>query len=162
MTTPFTAEVPEIETTSLIASVSDVGPSHDAARFRELIRKVESAVTSNEKGDALETLCNEAFLIFDKFKVRRNFATATEEIDLVIQNWSQEIGWLKDHGFFIPVECKNWSGNCGMPNTRHSKKRYVTGEGFPLWASSSHGTASQEPSISMPCAAVLVILSLPS
>jgi len=85
----------------------------DPLGMARLLENVTSAKTPDEKGKALEALCKALFLTVNGFKVEGNIKTSTEEIDLTIQKWTQEIEWLTHHPFYILAECKNWSGKCG-------------------------------------------------
>jgi len=84
----------------------------DVPALNTFIKQVEIAATANAKGRALEDLLSALFQSVPGFQVSQRQRTQTEEIDLLVENNSQE-GWLKGEGSLILVECKNWQSKCG-------------------------------------------------
>ena len=80
--------------------------------FSSMLTEVGSAKTANLKGKALEKLMVALFSTIKGFKVEAGPRTKTEEIDLFVENGSDEPG-LRSEGSVILVECKNWSKKCG-------------------------------------------------
>jgi Holliday junction resolvase-like predicted endonuclease len=77
-----------------------------------LINEVENLKSANEKGRALEELLARLFSSLKGFSVlQRNIKTATEEIDLIILNSSNDPRFSKESAIIL-VECKNWSKKC--------------------------------------------------
>jgi hypothetical protein len=72
---------------------------------------VESAKTAAEKGTALENLMVELFSTIRGFRMDSRLKTKTEELDIFIENGSDEPG-LRTEGNVILVECKNCSTKC--------------------------------------------------
>lgn len=82
-----------------------------ADRERLIRRAYEDARTLTniqEKGKALEDLVAALFSSVEGFLVfERNCKTATEEIDIVVENRSLDLWWQKLGALFL-IECKNW------------------------------------------------------
>jgi ActR/RegA family two-component response regulator len=82
-----------------------------ADRERLIRRAYEDAQTLTniqEKGKALEDLVAALFSSVEGFLVfERNCKTATEEIDIVVENRSLDPLWQKLGALFL-IECKNW------------------------------------------------------
>ena len=113
LTAPCVPDTSSQEIVSFSDSVTELGAEYDKGKLTNLVKKVETAQQPKEKGDALEILCKEILQLSKGFKVTGNVVTVTEEIDLVLQNWHQDVAWLERHGFYILGECKNWSTRCG-------------------------------------------------
>jgi hypothetical protein len=79
--------------------------------FTAMLKKVESAKTAAEKGTALEHLMIELFSTIRGFRLDSRSKTKTEELDIFIENGSDEPG-LRTEGNVILVECKNCSTKC--------------------------------------------------
>jgi hypothetical protein len=77
-----------------------------------LVNAVETSHSSDERGRALEELLGKLLSAVPGFSVTGRIKTATEEIDLVVLNGSDDPLWRKESQLLI-VECKNWSGKCG-------------------------------------------------
>lgn len=95
------------------------------AQFRNLIQQVNTAVTTNEKGRALEDLIAFFFPIVPGVEIaERNAlnAFATEEVDVALWNNRDAVGM-----YFMPniilVECKNWSNACGSQEVAYFVNR---------------------------------------
>lgn len=68
--------------------------------------------TAHEKGLALEELTSRLFGSIPGFLATGHVSTKTEEIDIRIQNGSEDEVWRRESALLI-AECKNWSGSCG-------------------------------------------------
>ncbi len=70
--------------------------------------------TSHEKGVALEELTTRLFQMVPGFSATGHIVTrfGTEEIDINIQNASEDPVWQRESDMLI-AECKNWSKKCG-------------------------------------------------
>jgi len=77
-----------------------------------LVNAVETSQSSDDKGRALEELLGKLLSAVPGFSVTDRIKTATEEIDIVVLNGSDDPLWRKESQLLI-VECKNWSGKCG-------------------------------------------------
>ncbi len=80
--------------------------------LEELVKRVEEERDANEKGRLLEELMLRLFQQVHGWGCRSRRITATEEIDIVVMNESEDSLWEKE-GLVILVECKNWSAKCG-------------------------------------------------
>jgi hypothetical protein len=80
--------------------------------FTSMLHAVETAKTAAEKGEALERLMVGLFSTIRGFRLDSRSRTKTEEIDIFIENSSNELG-LRGEGNIVLVECKNWSKKCG-------------------------------------------------
>jgi hypothetical protein len=83
-----------------------------AGSLEQLVNKVETAQSTDDKGRSLEELCSRLFESIDGFAVTGRLRTATEEIDISIVNGSTEPRLLGESAVIL-AECKNWSGKCG-------------------------------------------------
>lgn len=83
--------------------------------FKELELAVDNAEDPNDKGQALEDLCECFFSGIEGVEVREKRArTASEEIDLLL--WNGQVDQvLSKWEAVILVECKNWSDPVGVP-----------------------------------------------
>lgn len=79
--------------------------------FMAMLQEVERAKTAEQKGKALEKLMVELFSTIRGFRLDSRSKTKTEEIDIFIENGSDEPG-LRNEGNVILVECKNCSTKC--------------------------------------------------
>jgi hypothetical protein len=68
--------------------------------------------TAHEKGLRLEELVSRLFNQVPGFSATGRVLTETEEIDIRIQNTSDDAFWRRESALLI-AECKNWSTNCG-------------------------------------------------
>ncbi|KMY44705.1 hypothetical protein AC622_11080 [Bacillus sp. FJAT-27916] len=80
--------------------------------LKELVRDVDNATNSYEKGKTLERLIKIFFAQVEGFSVDVNRKTKTEEIDIQITNESESEFWRKEKLIFIG-ECKNWNKKVG-------------------------------------------------
>ncbi len=76
------------------------------------LEQVNEAKGSNARGKVLEELMASLLETVTGFEIKQREQTATEEIDLVVVNSSNEARW-RQSGPLILFECKNWSSNCG-------------------------------------------------
>jgi hypothetical protein len=83
-----------------------------ASSLDELVEMVKTAKTSNEKGRSLEELICQLFETIPGFSINRRVLTATEEIDIVVLNGSDDPRFKREKALLL-AECKNWSGKCG-------------------------------------------------
>lgn len=78
-----------------------------------LLAAAQGATSADEKGTSLERLIGALFRTIPQMQVASvRCRTATEEIDLLVLNQRDDARW-RGEGFYIPVECKNWSTRCG-------------------------------------------------
>jgi hypothetical protein len=68
--------------------------------------------TTLEKGRTLEELTSRLFNSIPGFAATGHVVTETEEIDVRIQNGSDDPHW-RDESYLLLAECKNWSSACG-------------------------------------------------
>lgn len=68
--------------------------------------------TTHEKGQTLEELASRLFNSVPGFAATGHVVTETEEIDIRIQNGSDDPHW-RDESYLLLAECKNWSSTCG-------------------------------------------------
>lgn len=78
----------------------------------KLVEGVETARSSDERGRALEELMCRLFESLPGFSVSSRVRTATEEIDIMILNDSNDPRFRRESAILL-AECKNWSGKCG-------------------------------------------------
>jgi hypothetical protein len=79
----------------------------------ELINKMRDG-TAHEKGLRLEELVSRLFNQVPGFGATGRVLTETEEIDIRIQNRSDDPFWIRESALLI-AECKNWTSSCGHP-----------------------------------------------
>lgn len=77
----------------------------------ELVNRMREG-TAHDKGLALEELASRLFGTVAGFTATGRVSTATEEIDIRIQNASEDEVWRREAALLI-AECKNWSAKCG-------------------------------------------------
>lgn len=95
------------------ADLATARPIVSKEPFDELLASVEAAKTSDEKGRTLENLIAALFKSVAGFeKIERRIHTETEEIDLSIENESDDARFRREKAIIL-VECKNWSSKCG-------------------------------------------------
>lgn len=68
--------------------------------------------TTHDKGRTLEELTSRLFNSVPGFAATGHVVTETEEIDIRIQNGSDDPHW-RDESYLLLAECKNWSSTCG-------------------------------------------------
>jgi len=96
----------------LVHKISDEYSTYKLVDIPDLIKRVTTAKSANEKGRVLEELISRVFTKISGFRVIERLLTETEEIDLVIFNESSSTFWQKESPLIL-VECKNWSSTCG-------------------------------------------------
>jgi hypothetical protein len=77
-----------------------------------LVERVETATSTDDKGRSLEELASRLFEQVPGFAVTGRIRTATEEIDISIVNDATEPR-LRRESALILVECRNWTSKCG-------------------------------------------------
>lgn len=78
----------------------------------------------NRKGKLLEELVKDLFRATPGFEhVKTRLSNESEEIDVVIENRSDDPLWRNDGTQYLLAECKNWSSHCDASEFRnfHSK-----------------------------------------
>lgn len=80
--------------------------------LNKLIRAVQNAKTTDEKGRSLEELVARLFGSIRGLTVADRVRTETEEIDLTVLNDCDDVRFKRESVLFL-VECKNWTGKCG-------------------------------------------------
>ena len=114
----ISAEVEEVaehaanEVGQRIAEVAARVSGWGAETLDALADAVETAVSANDKGRALEELCSRLFASVPGLTVTGRVRTETEEIDITVVNGSDEPR-LRREGVLILAECKNWTSKCG-------------------------------------------------
>ncbi|MEO7730333.1 MAG: response regulator [Kofleriaceae bacterium] len=79
---------------------------------------VRTEADRNRKGKLLEELVRLLFQATPGFgRVTTRLANGTEEIDIKVDNQSDDSVW-KDEGPYLLGECKNWSSPCGSKEAR--------------------------------------------
>jgi hypothetical protein len=68
--------------------------------------------TADEKGQVLEELSSRLFNTVPGFAATGRVRTKTEDIDIRVQNASEDEVWRRESALLI-AECKNWTGSCG-------------------------------------------------
>lgn len=90
------------------------------AVLRETWQRVQTETDRNRKGKALEDLVQLLFRATPGFeRVTTNLRNEVEEIDVVIENRSDDPAWKQDGSSYILAECKNWSRPCDVPELRN-------------------------------------------
>jgi len=79
----------------------------------ELIDRMREG-TAHEKGLRLEELASRLFNQVPGFAATGRVLTETEEIDIRIQNTSDDPFWIRESALLM-AECKNWTTSCGHP-----------------------------------------------
>lgn len=102
--------------------------SKDAV-VRELLEtwdRVRTETDRNRKGLLLEELVRLLFRATPGFeRVETRVKNELEEIDIVVENRSDDPIWVKDGSSYVLGECKNWSSKCG-PQEYSSFHRKLT------------------------------------
>jgi hypothetical protein len=78
----------------------------------DLIERVETAKSTDDRGRSLEELASRLLQQIPGFAVTGRIRTATEEIDISIVNDAAEPR-LRRESALILAECKNWTSKCG-------------------------------------------------
>lgn len=77
----------------------------------ELVDRMRDGA-ANQKGKTLEELSSRLFNTVPGFSSTGHVVTATEEVDIRIQNTSDDPYWRQER-YLLLAECKNWSTSCG-------------------------------------------------
>ena len=88
--------------------------------LRGLWNRVRTETNRNRKGKLLEYLVQDLFRATPGFEyVRTNLSNESEEIDIVVENRSDDPLWRNDGTQYLPGECKNWSSRCDAAEFRN-------------------------------------------
>jgi ActR/RegA family two-component response regulator len=113
----------EVTSERRLASLSSESVVYE---LRETWERVRSETDRNRKGVLLEALVRLLFRATPGFeRVETRVLNELEEIDLVVENRSQDPIWVKDGSPYVLGECKNWSSKCG-PQEYSSFHRKLT------------------------------------
>ena len=101
-----------------VSTTSNVAPA--GQRLGQLLDEVSKAKTNAEKMFSFEQLAAEAITIHPSIRCKyRNLRTRSAELDLVCEVLSgSPFEFLREHGRFFVVECKNWSVPAGAKEVR--------------------------------------------
>jgi hypothetical protein len=91
-----------------------------ARRLQSLLAGVAAARTNDEKRASLESLAAEAFAVHRSIRAKfRNLRTRSSEIDIVCEIVAgSTFEFLREHGRYFLVECKNWTKPAGAKEIR--------------------------------------------
>lgn len=88
--------------------------------LRSLWEHTRTEVDSNRKGKLLEELVKDLFHATPGFeRVSTRLRNEVEEIDIVVENRSNDPLWKIDGAPYLLAECKNWSSHCGANELRN-------------------------------------------
>lgn len=95
----------------------------DVNQFEKALAAVDTAKSTQEKGDTFEVFANLLLGGIPYLRVRdRKLQTRTGEIDLVVEYLgSNQLTIFDEWSRFILVECKNWSSSVGVSQVRDFK-----------------------------------------
>jgi ActR/RegA family two-component response regulator len=94
--------------------------------LRETWVRVRAELDRNRKGVLLEELVRLLFRATPGFeRVETRVSNEIEEIDIVVENRSEDPIWVRDGSPYLLGECKNWSSKCG-PQEYSSFHRKLT------------------------------------
>jgi ActR/RegA family two-component response regulator len=101
------------------------------ARLETTLRSTWSAAMAetdaNRKGRLLEELVKLLFKATPGFeRVSTELHTRDEQIDVVVENRSDDPVWRKDGSTYLLGECKHWSSPCGAPEFRNFYEKLTT------------------------------------
>ncbi|NUP14137.1 MAG: hypothetical protein HOW73_49520 [Polyangiaceae bacterium] len=100
---------------------SPIAPREPAAsRLQILLAAVASATTNDTKRASLEDLAAEAFSLHRSVRPKfRNLRTRSSEIDIVCELLAgTPFEFLREHGRYFLIECKNWAKPAGAKEIR--------------------------------------------
>lgn len=92
--------------------------------LRTTWERAHAETDRNRKGKLLEELVKDLFRATPGFEhVKTRLSNESEEIDIVIENRSDDPLWRNDGAQYLLAECKNWSSHCDAAEFRnfHSK-----------------------------------------
>lgn len=95
-----------------VADVAATLSGWGSRSLEQLVDTVETALSSDAKGRALEELVSRLFENVPGFQVTGRVRTQTEEIDITVVNGNDDPR-LRKEAPLILVECKNWTTKCG-------------------------------------------------
>lgn len=117
----------EVTSESRLASLTAVTEERVRAQLRQTWDQVLMESDRNRKGLLLEELVKLLFHATPGFdRVTTRLRNDTEEIDIVVQNRSNDFLWLKEKSPFLLCECKNWSKKCGAAEYRNFAQKLTT------------------------------------
>jgi len=100
-----------------------------AAQLKSAWEAARSETERNRKGARLEDLVRLLFRATPGFdRVQTRLRTESEEIDITVENRSNEVPWRND-GAYLIGECKNWSSRCGPAEIRVFQDKMRTKSG---------------------------------
>jgi Holliday junction resolvase-like predicted endonuclease len=91
----------------------------DSDRFDQLLSKIYSAETNQEKKESLESLARVLLDSIDCLTCYENVRTASSEIDIIAEyRGSSGLTIFDETGRYILAECKNWTKSVGADRVR--------------------------------------------
>jgi hypothetical protein len=123
-------EVPQAVELGIADSIAAARKRLDGWGTQPLDQLVDQMRDGNahDKGVRLEELTSRLFQQVPGFTATGRVNTATEEIDIRIQNGSDHQTWRSETALMI-AECKNWSGSCGRPEFSLFKDKIANRKG---------------------------------
>jgi CheY-like chemotaxis protein len=107
----------EVTTERRLAALTVVEVVRDLRATWQLVR---SESDRNRKGKLLEELAKLLFRATPGFEqVVTRLDNSVEEIDVMIENRSEDPLWRNDGSAYLIAECKNWSSKCGSGEFRN-------------------------------------------
>lgn len=100
--------------------LAELSTAETETQIRETWNAVRLEQNPNRKGKLLEDLMVLLFKTIPGFhQTTPNRQNDIEEIDLLIQNESEDPFWINERSSYILVECKNWSKEAGVTEFRN-------------------------------------------
>lgn len=97
------------------------------SNLRSTWARVKTETDRNLKGRALEDLIKLLFHATPGFeRVDTRLRNEIEEIDIVVENRSDDPVWKQEGSLYLLGECKNWSKPCGAPEFRAFRGKLTT------------------------------------
>jgi ActR/RegA family two-component response regulator len=88
--------------------------------LRRVWERARTETDGNRKGKLLEDLVKDLFRATPGFeRVTTRLRNEVEEIDVVVENRSDDPLWKIDGAPYLLAECKNWSSHCGAGELRN-------------------------------------------
>ncbi|HWU86141.1 MAG TPA: response regulator [Kofleriaceae bacterium] len=95
--------------------------------LRSLWARARREPDRNRKGKLLEDLVKDLFRSTPGFAhVTTRLDNEIEEIDIVVENRSEDPLWKLDGASYLIAECKNWSSHCGSSELRNFYDKLTT------------------------------------
>lgn len=114
----------EVTTERRLAALSR---EETVTKLRDTWAQVRTETDRNRKGKLLEELVKLLFRATPGFeRVETRLDNGTEEIDIVVENQSQDSPWKNDGAPYLLGECKNWSKPCGADELRKFIAKFDT------------------------------------